>query len=116
MGEVADYLAGLDEGERQALEHVYEVARAAVPDTTEGQSYGMAALIYRGKGLFSARAAKRHLSVFPFSSTVVAAVAADLEGFDLSKGTVRFTVDRAVPDEVLTRLVELRRAEIDSQL
>jgi uncharacterized protein YdhG (YjbR/CyaY superfamily) len=54
----------------------------------------------------------QHLSVFPFSPAVVEAVAADLEGFSLSKGTIRFTVDRPIPDGVLERVVRLRRAEL----
>lgn len=37
----------------------------------------------------------------------------DLDGYGLSKGTIRFTADRPLPDDVVTRVVELRRAEID---
>jgi uncharacterized protein YdhG (YjbR/CyaY superfamily) len=54
----------------------------------------------------------KHLSIFPFSSAVVEAVAGRLEGYSLSKGTIRFTVDRPVPDDVLEDIVRLRMAEI----
>jgi uncharacterized protein YdhG (YjbR/CyaY superfamily) len=53
--------------------------------------------------------------LFPFSSTVVEAVTADLDGFSLSKGTIRFTAERPVPDAVLTRIIELRRDEIEAR-
>ncbi len=38
--------------------------------------------------------------------------AARLEGFSLSKGTIRFAPDHPVPEDVLEEVVRLRRAEI----
>ncbi len=115
MGAVTDYLAGVkDDARRAALEHVVAVARAIVPDAEEGMSYGMPALRHRGKPLIAVIAAKQHLSLFPFSSAVVTAVAPLLDGFSLSKGTIRFAPDHPVPDAVLHRVVELRRAEIEA--
>ncbi|EWT06543.1 hypothetical protein N864_20345 [Intrasporangium chromatireducens Q5-1] len=116
MGTVTDYLAGMDdEARRAALEHVVEVARALVPDAEEGTSYGMPALLHRGKPLVAAVATKQHLSLYPFSGAVVEAVAPDLAGFSLSRGTIRFDADRPIPDAVLRQVVELRRREIDAR-
>lgn len=115
MGVVSDYLAGIeDDDQRAALEHVIAVARSAVADAEEGLSYGMPALKHRGKPLIAAVAAKQHLSVFPFSGAVVEAVAADLEGFSLSKGTIRFRASHPIPDAVLARIVELRIQQIEA--
>lgn len=113
MGELTDYLAGLDGAERAALEHVCDVARRAVPGLTEGRSYGIPALIHQRSPLVGVRAAAKHLSLFPYSSAVVSGVADDLAGFSLSKGTIRFTVDQPIPDEVLAKVIALRRAQID---
>lgn len=115
MGEVTDYLAGLDEPDRGALRHVVDLAQRLVPGLEEGRSYGVPALIHQRNPLVGVQATAKHLSLFPYSSAVVAAVAPDLDGFSLSKGTIRFTADRPVPDAVLTRVIELRRAEIDAK-
>jgi uncharacterized protein YdhG (YjbR/CyaY superfamily) len=112
MSEVDDYLAGLADGPRAALERVRNLALAEVPEAEQGRSYGMPALKYRGRPLIGFVAAKDHLSVFPFSPTVVDAVRADLTGYSLSKGTIRFTVGTPIPDPVLRELVRLRVAEI----
>ena len=40
--------------------------------------------------------------------------AIDSPGFDLSKGTIRFTVEKALPDDVVRDVVRLRVAEINS--
>jgi uncharacterized protein YdhG (YjbR/CyaY superfamily) len=38
-----------------------------------------------------------------------------LAGFDLSKGTIRFTPDRPVPEDVLVDLIGARQEEIDAK-
>lgn len=113
MGAVSDYLATLDPADRAAFARVRDLALAEAPEATEGTSYGMAALLLGGRPLLGMRAAKGHLSVFPFSPEVVAAVAGRLAGSALSKGTVRFTAADPLPEDVLRDLVRLRRAEIE---
>jgi uncharacterized protein YdhG (YjbR/CyaY superfamily) len=50
----------------------------------------------------------------PFSAEVVAAVADRLEGFHLSKGSVRFSPDQPIPEEVLLEMIRLRQTELSS--
>jgi hypothetical protein len=66
-----------------------------------------------GRPLLGFRAAQRHLSIFPFSPGAIGAVEDRLGGFDVAKGTIRFTPDSPVPDDVLTDLVRARAREID---
>lgn len=115
MGALGDYLAGLPAEQRAALQRVVEVAVRAAPDAVEGTSYGMPALRLGGRPLFGVRASGRHLSVFPFSPAVVEAVAGDLPGFSLSKGTIRFEPGHPLPDAVVERVVRLRRAELEGE-
>jgi uncharacterized protein YdhG (YjbR/CyaY superfamily) len=113
VGAVSDYLATLDAADRDAFARVRDIAVAEAPAATEGTSYGMAALLLGGRPLLGLRAAKGHLSVFPFSPQVVDAVAGRLAGFALSKGSIRFTAAEPLPDDVLRDLVRLRRAELE---
>ena len=82
------------------------------PEAEAGTSYGMAALIYKKKPLIGFRVAQKHLSVFPFSPQVVDAVRGRLAGFELSKGTIRFTIAAPLPDDVVREIVRRRMAEI----
>ena len=112
MGDVDDSLAALPEPQRGCLQRVIAAARRIVPEAEEGRSYGMPALKLDGKPLIGVAAAAKHLSIVPFSPEVVDAVAPRLEGFSLSKGTVRFTPGHPVPDDVVEEMVRLRLAEI----
>jgi uncharacterized protein YdhG (YjbR/CyaY superfamily) len=102
--------------DEDVVEHVREVARAAVPEAVDGLGYGMPALRYRDKPLLSVMPAKQHIGLYPFSPAVVAAVAGELDGYSFAKGTIRFTADHPLQDDLVRRIVELRRAEIDTSL
>jgi uncharacterized protein YdhG (YjbR/CyaY superfamily) len=107
-----EYLGGLPPAQKEALERVRTVVRRVAPDAVEGTSYGMPAFLLLGRPLLGFRAAKRHLSIFPFSPDAIDAVKHRLDGFDLAKGTIRFTPDQPVPEDVLADLVRHRRNEI----
>jgi uncharacterized protein YdhG (YjbR/CyaY superfamily) len=83
-----------------------------VPDAEDGTSYGMAALRYQRKPLLGFREARGHLSIFPFSPAVIDAVRDRLDGYQLSKGTIRFRVDAPLPDDVVRDIARLRMREI----
>lgn len=113
MGVLGDYLGRLDSPVRVTVERIYTRAGELVPGLEEGVSYGVPALIYHGRPLVGVQPSAKHLSLFPYSAEVVEAVVADLKGFSVSKGTIRFTPEHPIPDVVLTRIIELRRDEID---
>jgi uncharacterized protein YdhG (YjbR/CyaY superfamily) len=71
------------------------------------------ALLYRGKPLLGFAATKKHLSLYPFSPAAVESVRGRLTGFDISKGTIRFTVERPIPMDAVTELVRMRIREIE---
>jgi uncharacterized protein YdhG (YjbR/CyaY superfamily) len=107
-----EYLDDLPASQRAALERVRAVVVKIAPEAEEGVSYGVPAFIYEGRPLLGLKAAKNHLSVFPFSPAAIASVKDRLEGFELSKGTIRFTPENPVPEEVLADVVRARQQEI----
>jgi uncharacterized protein YdhG (YjbR/CyaY superfamily) len=107
-----DYLDALAPDQKAALTRVRELVAGLVPDAEEGQSYGMPAFLLAGRPLLGFRAARKHLSIFPFSPAAIESVEDRLGGFDLAKGTIRFTPDHPVPEPVLADLVRFREREI----
>jgi uncharacterized protein YdhG (YjbR/CyaY superfamily) len=109
---VDDYLLDVDEPALSALQHVRDLVKSVVPEAEEGRSYGMPALRYNKKPLLGFVAAKNHLSVFPFSPAVIDRLRDRLDDFDVSKGTIRFSVAHPSPDDVLSDIVRARLEEI----
>jgi uncharacterized protein YdhG (YjbR/CyaY superfamily) len=116
MAELTEYIASLEEPARSVVDGWRTRALELVPDAEEGTSYGMAALRYRGRPLISVVATKAGYSVFPFSAEVVMRVSPRLEGVPSTKGGIRFTDARPLPDAVFAELVVGRRDEIDAAL
>lgn len=114
-GDVDGYLSGLEKWERHALRLVIDYVAEAAPDSTEGHSYGLPAFCYRDKALLGFTVTKKHLDLYPFSPTALDSVKDRLVGFELSKGTVPFTVDHPIPREVVAEMVQARIAEIEDR-
>lgn len=112
MDLVDEALAAIREPQRACLRRVMAVARDTAPEAVAGTSYGMPVLKLDGRPLIGFTVSAKHLSVHPFSPAVIDRLRATLDGFALSKGTVRFTPDRTLPDQAVRELVLARRAEI----
>ena len=109
-GQVDAYLAGLGEEQRAALETLRATIRAAAPEAEECISYGVPALRQNGP-LVGYGATAKHCALYLMSGSTVAAHEEELRGYDTSKGTIRFTPERPLPDDLVARLVKSRLAE-----
>lgn len=110
--EIDDYLAGLDPASRAALEALRSTLLKLLPDAEQGISYGMPALKVGGKAVAGFAAFKKHLSYFPHSSSVLPELGDTLEGYETSKGALRFAADAPLPVALVRELVEARLREI----
>jgi uncharacterized protein YdhG (YjbR/CyaY superfamily) len=109
--DVDEYLAGVPEPARSTLNKVRAVIRSAVPpDATEAIGYRMPTFRYKG-ALVGFAAFPNHCSFFPMSLSVMDAFRNELKGFQTSKGTIRFSVDKPLPAVLVKKLVKARIAE-----
>ena len=102
------YLAKIAEPARSTLRKVRAIIRSAVPaEATEAISYGIPAFRYRGF-LVGYAAFAKHCSFFPGSGSLLQEFPQALKGLDVSKGTIRFPLDRPLPAPLLKKLVKVR--------
>ncbi len=99
------YLARLPPEQRALLERLRERAHELVPDLGETISYTIPALTRNGRPFLWFAGWKAHCSVYPVGEDVATRYAGALAGYRRTKGSVHFTVDRPLPDEVLVALV-----------
>jgi uncharacterized protein YdhG (YjbR/CyaY superfamily) len=107
---VDEYLAGVPEPARSTLKKIRAAIRSAVPaEATEAISYRMPAFKYKGLLMWYA-AFSDHCSLFP-TAAVIAAFKNELKDYSVSKGTIRFPVDKPLPATLVKKLVRARIAE-----
>jgi len=108
------YLAGIADADRRALERIRRIVMKAYPEAVESTYYGLPAFTLGGKAFVAFRAAKSHCALHPLSGTVVEALAVRLKNFETSKGTIRFTLDKPLPEPLVKAILKCRAAELAS--
>ena len=107
---IDEYLAPLSSEKRAALEKLRRAIKSAAPKAEECISYQLPA--FRQDGMLVAfGATANHCAFYLMSSSTVEAHDADLEGYDISKGTIRFQADKPLPAALVRKLVKARMAE-----
>ena len=107
------YLAAVPEPARSTLNTIRATIRSTIPpEATEGISYGIPVIKYKGVRIWFAAFAK-HCSFFPGSIAVIAAFKNELKDCQTSKGTIRFPVDKPLPATLVKKLVKARIAEYE---
>lgn len=99
-----EYLAGLSDENRAALERLRKIVIAAAPGAEECISYNLPAFRLQAKVFFWFGAAAKHCAIYGVSETE----AGEFKKYDTSKGTLRFQPDHPLPDALVRRLVIAR--------
>lgn len=108
--DIDEYLAGLPEAHRTALEDLRRKIQAAAPQATEAISYGLPAFKQNG-GLVAFSATESHCSFHLMSPSVMAAHKKEFKGYSTTTATIHFQPDRPIPASLVKRLVKARVAE-----
>lgn len=110
---VTSYLENASLDQREEYERIRAIVATSVPEFEEMISYGLPTFKYKGKPLLYFGAFKNHMSIFPTPSPVET-LKERLEPYKVSKGTIQFTQDNLLPEDLITDLIQLRKHTIDN--
>jgi uncharacterized protein YdhG (YjbR/CyaY superfamily) len=108
---IDEYLASVQPSQRTALQKLRRTIHATAPKAEEYIGYGIPAFRLNGRSLVFFGAWANHCSFYPGSSTTLKKFREDLKGFQITKGTIRFSPDNPLPAALVKKLVKARMAE-----
>lgn len=112
--DIDDYLSRVPETARAALEKLRKTIRSAAPNAEETISYQLASFRYLGP-LVAFGATANHCAFYAMSGTALDGFADELEGYDTSKGTIRFAHNKSLPATLVKKIVKARIAENEAR-
>jgi uncharacterized protein YdhG (YjbR/CyaY superfamily) len=104
-----EYIATFPKNIQCILEELRKTIREAAPQAEEVISYQMPAFKLKGILVYFA-AFKNHIGFYPTSSGVEA-FKEELSSYEVSKGTIRFPINKPIPFDLVRRIVKFRVKE-----
>jgi uncharacterized protein YdhG (YjbR/CyaY superfamily) len=109
---VDSYLAELPEQERETLEELRQIIKAAVPDVQERISYGGAVIFAVQPDLVGFAAQENHLSFYTMSPRLAKAMKGEItKTHKVSGATVHFSADQPLPKMLVEKIIRARLEE-----
>ena len=106
---VEEYFASLPHEERKILAEVRKTIKEAAPEAEEVISYNIPAFRLNGILVWYA-VFKEHISLFP-KTKAIARFKNELANYEVSKGTIKFPLNRRVPLSLIRKIVKFRVSE-----
>jgi len=107
---IDEYIEAFPADVRTILQKIRRTIQSAAPGMTEAISYGIPAFKLNGKSLIYFAAFKNHVSVYP-APRGAREFADEIASYKGGKGTVQFPLDKPIPYDLITRIVEFKIAK-----
>lgn len=107
---IDSYIESFPEEVQRLLKKLRQVMHSVVPGAKEGISYGIPTIYLNGKYLVYFAAFKNHMSVYPATTPAVDKVSG-LSKYKVSKGTLKFPLDKPIPFDLIQEFVKYRVQE-----
>ncbi len=108
---VDEYLGQLEPPQRTELQRIRSLIKKEVPEAQELISYQMPAFKLSGKPLIYYAAFKNHFSIFPTPGPITE-LTQDLKKFQTAKGTIKFSLQDPIPDQLIKKILQTRIKQI----
>ena len=99
---IEEYIADFPEDVQERLQKVRETIRKAAPDTQEAIKYGIPTFVKNGNVIHFG-GYQNHIGLYP-GSKAIEEFADELSRYEVSKGTVRFPLNKPLPLGLITKI------------
>lgn len=108
--QVDKHLKSFEIEQRQVLENLREMIAAELPLATEVIKYGIPTFMIEDVAVIGFDGFKKHNSVFPYSGSTNLMLAKELSGYEQTKGSIHFALDKRFPKPLLKKIIKRESA------
>ena len=105
--DIDEYIAGFSKEVQETLRKIRATIRQAAPDAEETIKYAMPTFTLNGNNLVHFAAFKKHIGLYPVPSGEED-FEAELSAYGGEKSTVQFPLERPIPFDLISRIVQFR--------
>jgi len=109
---VDGYIASRPVAVQKMLNQLRRIVRKALPGAEETISYQIPAYKLQGSTVLFFAGWKEHYSLYPANNRFVAAFKDELAPYELSRGTIKFSLSEPIPKTLITRIAKFRAKEV----
>ncbi len=102
------HLKGFEFGQRQILNDLRDMIAAELPTATQVIKYGIPTFLIEGVAILGFDGYKKHNSLFPYSGSTNMLLEKELAGYEQTKGSIHFAVDKRFPKPLLKKIIKAR--------
>ena len=99
---IDDYIRQQKEEVQPKLNEIRTIIKTAIPEAEGRISWSMPTY-WRGKNIIHFAASKNHVGLYP-GDEATEAFAEELKQYDTSKGTIRLSYDKPLPEDLIGRI------------
>jgi uncharacterized protein YdhG (YjbR/CyaY superfamily) len=107
---IDEYIKIFPQDVQSILERMRQTIQAAAPEAVEAISYQMPTFKLNGRNLVHFAGYKNHIGFYPVPSGI-RAFKKELSQYKQGKGSVQFPIDKAVPYDLVKKIVIFRAKE-----
>jgi len=108
VNSIADYISQFEEGVQHKLNEIYQLIKKEAPEASEGIFYAMPGFKLNGPLIYFA-ATKHHIGLYPLPETIKE-FELELSNYACTKGAVRFPLNKPLPLDLISTIVQFRIA------
>ena len=107
---IDEYISACPKDVQEILEQVRATIRKAAPEAQETIDYQMPTFKLKGSNLVHFAAHKKHIGFYPTPSGIEK-FKDEISMYEWAKGSVQFPLDKPIPYDLISRIVEFRVEE-----
>ncbi len=111
--EITAHLKKFGKPQRDALQAVRVAISEILPEADEVIKYGIPTFAIDGKGVIGFDGYKNHNSIFPYSGSINSLFKDELKGYEQTKGSIHFSLEKPFPKALLKKIIKARLRQIE---